>query len=639
MAKASLQTGTTNRTVGGDMTQDQIRVMDKSQLLDRNTLFDVFQEESNIERQYLLLALCDRAEELKCKTQINKLIKAFKDEIKDASKSDRCANNQTDFGRAEGELNCGNWIADSSGIRVLTMFGERLACYHPILPIERLFNIETKTEKITLAYERDYKWKEITVDKDTIASASKIVKLASYGIAVTSETAKSLVQYLADIENLNDIPVKNSTSKFGWHDEDFIPYDTYVVFDDESRFKDLAASLKSSGSFDIWLELVRKIRSNKSHYEPQVYMSASFASVLVSKLNMLPFILNVYGKTGGGKTVSLMLAASIWANPAEGKYITDSYATQNAFEIRLDILNHLPLLMDDLSKVRDKLNDNFTDLIYLLCSGKGKDRSNVDLGLNKVKSWSNTILSNMERPLATETMRGGAINRIIDVRMAEGDIFENGNAVVEVLRDNYGFAGEMFVELIKALPANDIIEIRKDFEKKIKEEAEKQKSRKEDKQILPLSLILTADKLATDYIFKDGIYLDIPLLVGMLKDVNEVSEGLRAYNAVMDYVKMNASRFAEVNNNGEYWGFIKDGYVNIIPTVLKNIATKENFSTKGFCEWADDKKLLRHNSKNQNVIRINDTSVRFYTIKMGFTVEPDKDCEFEDASQMELPFD
>ena len=225
------------------------------------------------------------------------------------------------------------------------------------------------------------------------------------------------MQYLADVENLNEIPVKNSTSKFGWHDNDFIPFDKKVIFDDESRFKELANSLRESGSYEIWLDLVKKIRSNTAHYEPQVYMSASFASVLVSKLNMLPFILNIYGKTGGGKTVSLMLAASIWANPSENKYITDSYATQNAFEIRLDILNHLPLLMDDLSKVKDKLNDNFTDLIYLLCSGKGKDRSNVDLGLNKVKCWSNSILSNMERPLAAETMRGGAINRIIDVRI------------------------------------------------------------------------------------------------------------------------------------------------------------------------------------------------------------------------------
>ena len=375
-------------------------------------------------------------------------------------------------------------------------------------------------------------------------------------------------------------------------------------------------------------------------------MAASFASVLLKPLNMLPFIVNLWGSTGKGKTVAMMLAASIWANPSENKYITDSYATQNAFEIRLDILNHLPLMMDDLSKVRDKLNDNFTDLIYLLCSGKGKDRSNVDLGLNKVKTWQCTILSNMERPLATDTMKGGAINRILDFEMVEGYIFESGNAVVEVLRDNYGFAGPKFVDLVKDLPEEALQNIRRDFEKKIKEEAERQGSVKEEKQILPLSVLLMADKMATDYIFEDGIYLDLPTMVANLKDVNDVSEGRRAYDTIIDYVKVNAIRFTEVNNNGEYWGFIKDGYVNIIPSVIKKIANAENFSIKAFCSWAKNENLLKtNNDRNQNMIKINGHTTRFYTIKMEQEEkEPESSINtdnygFVDAGQMELPFD
>ena len=629
------------------MTQEQIEVMDKDQLLNKDTLIDIFEEDSEANKQLLLIAMVDRAKELKCASAVKQFIKAFAEDVKAASKASRQqANNKTDFGYINGELNCGNWMANENGISVLTMFGEKLACYHPILPIERLFNIETKTEKITLAYKRDDEWREITVDKGIIASSTKIVKLADYGIAVTSETAKSLVQYLCDIENMNPIKVKNSTSKFGWHGKDFIPYDKGVVFDDESRFKDLAGSLTERGSFEIWLDLVRSIRKNTKHYEPQVYLAASFASVLVSKLNMLPFIVNLWGSTGKGKTVALMLAASVWADPGENKYITDSYATQNAFEIRLDILNHLPLLMDDLSKVRDKLNDNFTDLIYLLCSGKGKDRSNVDLGLNKVKTWSNTILSNMERPLATDTMKGGAINRILDFEMQEGYIFENGNAVVEILKDNYGFAGVKFIDLIKDLPAEVINNIRKEFEQKIKEEAKRQQSEKEEKQILPMSLLLTADKLATDYIFEDGIYLDLPTMVAQLKDVEEVSEGLRGYKSVMDYYEMYAGKFSSRNDfKPESWGYEEGGYLNIVPTVLRNISVNENFSIKAFCSWLKNKNLLRtNNDKFQNVVRIDGHTKRFYTIKLdydGKKHESSMNTEdgFVDAIQSELPFD
>ena len=627
------------------MTQESIKVLTKEQLYDKNTLLEIFQEKYESDKELLLIALEARAEELRCKTDISKLIKAFKRDAKEIARSNH-QNNITMFGHINGELNCGNWIADNNGIRILTFLGEKIACYHPILPVERLFNIETKTEKITLAYLRDDEWKEITVDKGLIASSTKIVKLADYGVAVTSESSKAMVQFLCDIENMNQIPIKNSTSKFGWHGEEFIPFDRSIVFDDESRFKELTESLKERGSYDIWLDMARKIRKNKKHYEPQLYMAASFASVLLKKLNMLPFIVNLWGSTGTGKTVALMLAASIWANPSENKYITDSYSTQNAFEIRLDILNHLPLMMDDLSKVRDKLNDNFTDLIYLLCSGKGKDRSNVDLGLNKVKTWQCTILSNMERPLAAETMRGGAINRILDFEMQDGYIFESGNAVVEILSDNYGFAGPRFVDYLKGIPYETLQIKRREFEKLIKEEAEKQGSVKEEKQILPLSVLLLADKIATDLIFDDGIYLDIPTMVANLKDVNEVSEGRRAYDTIIDYVKVNINRFSEVNNNGECWGFIEDYYVNINPAVLKNIASKENFSVKAFCSWAKKENLLKsNNDRSQNLITRNKRTTRYYTIRLEpeekepETLENTDEDGFQDATQMELPFE
>lgn len=612
--------------------------MTREQLLEKSTVMMVMEAKSEFERAQQINDYLERCKLHKCKCEATKLISSVKKELREEQKS-AVINNTTHFGYSTEELNCGMWVADMSGVKAFSdKGGYRLACYHPILPVERLFNLETGTEKIKLAYYRDRRWKTKIVDKDMIASNSKIVKLASYGIAVTTESSKNLVSYLADVENLNEIPVSKSTSKFGWQGEDFIPFDEAIKFDDESRFKELADSIQMMGSLEMWLDLVKKYRANKQHCEPQVYMSASFASVLVSKLNVLPFIVNLWGFTGRGKTVALKMAASIWADPGDGKYITDSYATQNAFEARLDVLNNLPLCLDDLSKVRDKIGGDFTDLVYLLCSGKGKDRSNIDLGINKAKTWGNTILSNMERPLATETMRGGAINRIIDFEMSEGYIFPNGegNKVVEILNENYGFAGYAFVEIVKKIGVPAIIDIRKDFEKQIKEEAKRQDSEKEEKQIIPLSLILTADKIATDYIFRDGIYLDIPLMVKNLKDVNEVSEGQRAYEAIFDYVYMYPGKFNSNMNdfNPESWGFVKDGYVNIVPTALRTIATKENFSIKAFCSWAKAKGVLRSNHDNRFTVRVGDNTRNYYSIKDTLTEEiPD----FQTAEE-EIPF-
>ena len=622
------------------MIQGEIMLMTREQLLEKSTVLEVLEAETELEQQQQINNYLERCRQLKIKTEATKLISACKRDLQNAQKQ-MVVNNTTHFeGENIPEFKCGMWIADMSGVKAFSdKGGYKLACYHPIMPVERLFNLETKTEKIRLEYFRDGKWKDIVVDKELIASNSKIVKLSSYGIAVTTESSKNLVSYLADVENLNQIKISKSTSKLGWIDGDFIPFDDSVKFDDESRFKDLIDSVKTRGSEDIWLDTVKSIRANKEHYEPQMMMAASFASVLVKKLNMLPFIINLWGKTGGGKTVTLMLACSIWADPSEGRYITDSYATQNAFEVRLDILNNMPLLMDDLSKIRDKLNDGFTDLIYLLCSGKGKERSNIDLGLNKSKTWSNTILSNMERPLATETMRGGAINRIIDVEMAGGDIYDNGNSIAGLVKENYGFAGRKFVGLIKDLPVEVIDRIRKDFEQKIKVEAAAQGSTKEEKQILPLSLILTADKIATEYFFEDGIYLDLPTMVRQLKDVEDVSEGKRAYEAILDYSVMYKGKFSESDYSPESWGFIKDGYINIVPAAMRKIAMEQNFSVKAFCSWAKENHVLRsNNKKSQNVIKIGNSPQRFYSIKQELIEEVEEISGFVTVEE-EIPFD
>jgi hypothetical protein len=223
--------------------------------------------------------------------------------------------------------------------------------------------------------------------------------------------------------------------------------------------------------------------------------------------------------------------------------------------------------------------------------------------------------------------------------MKPGHIFTNGNAVVETIKDNYGHAGREFVELVKKLGVDFIGNIRKEFEQLIKDEATRQESVKEEKQILPLSLILTADKLATDYIFKDGIYLDVAELVAQLKDVDEVSENERAYQAIIDTVSVNSQKFdPDENYKGEVWGFIKDGYVNIVPLIFRRMAESENYSVKGVCEWLKENNLLKHNDKNQNKVRVGTITRRYYTIKLPSEDDTEEE-QFHKADDQELPFD
>lgn len=631
-----------------------ITVLDAVSILSDDVLTEVFDEPDAIEQARLLLSLQEKAKGLGVKGKFDALVRAYKKVNREIARAENARpqnnsfDNYTKFDYFEDghEFYCGNWIADQEGVRTFTMFGEQLACYHPILITQRLMNAETGKEKVKIAFQKGFKWKEIVVDKGIIASSNKIVNLADYGVSVTSETSKSLVKFLSDLENFNiqELDTRISTSKFGWINGEFMPYGLDVEFDSESRFKDIFESVKPTGKYETWLNLMLKIRKS-GRYEPQLYMAGSFASVLLKPLNVLPFILNLWGDTGKGKTVALMVATSIWANPGENKYITDPVSSQVALEVRNDILNNLPMVIDDLSKTKDKYGDTFTDLIYMLCGGKGKDRSNVNLGLNKSTTWQNVVLTNIERPLASETMRGGAINRILDFEMADGSIFRNGNHVVSVINKNYGFAGKLFIDAIEDIGFDSIREMQQEYLEKIIEKAKEKGQEKEEKQTIPLSVMLVADKIATDYIFKDGIYLDFDRCVETLKNKGDVSENQRAYEFIMSEISININKFVpddEGNYKGECWGCIDGGYAIILVNAFNRICERGNFSNKGFLSWAAKNNLIVRDSagKNTKNKRFGSSHPRCVWLKMedGIVITQDGFITF-DEDQMDLPFD
>lgn len=590
----------------------KIEEVTKSDLLSREFMQEVFDEEDEIERGVNIANLMDRARELKAYTEFKVLLDAFRKAEREAlpekTKGTLCQ--WTNFESDEYDnMICGYWNATERGI--LKPNSDEYACYHPILPVERLKNIETGAEQIKLAYKRNGTWHEIVVPKSLIASASKIVALAEQGIAVTSENAKLLVKYLSDVENQNDnfIKIKRSTSKFGWLNKDFIPFDGDIIFDGDMKFKQVSESVTTQGSYTTWLDHVRTVRARK-RIESKFCLAASFASVLVAPLRGLPFFVDLWGGTEAGKSVALMLAASVWANPDENAFIGDYKSTETALEAKADMLNHLPMLLDDTSNQNRRLAENFESLVYVLCSGKGKTRSNKDIGINRESRWKNCIITNGEKPLTSYVNQGGAMNRILEIS-CDGYIFEDPRLTASVAKSNYGYAGRDFIKILKEIGVEGLMEIQKGFLDKLDNDEKMQK------QSLSLSIVLTADKIATDYIFKDGEYIDIEEAKQVLIDKNELSDNERCYRFILDRVVANRGRFDPRNENIEQWGVIEDNYVLMISTALSRLCKEEGYSRLSFLKWANDKGLIQGNSGRYDFTKkINGICVKYVKIKI-----------------------
>lgn len=608
-------------------------------ILEDSVFIELFEILDPIERSKRKVRLIQQAKKCGVKTEFEILLRGYNQADRDMKRQAKenytvsSLDNYTNFTGDYDRMYCGMWIANDKGIFSQKSGGiEEVVCYHPILPIERLKNLETGEEQIKLAYKRNGRWQEIIVPKTMITSANKIVALSGRGIAVTSENAKLLVKYLADVENGNDdyIDVQYSTSKLGWIGKDFIPYDTEIIFDGDSRFKQTFDSISEHGSYDVWINHVKELRAS-GRIEVKFLLAASFASVLVQILGGLPFFVDLWGETEGGKTVSLMVAASVWANPDESRYIGDFKTTDVALEAKADMLNHLPMFLDDTSKTSARIRDNFEGVVYDLCSGKGKSRSNKELGVNRENRWRNVFICNGERPLNSYVNQGGAINRILEVECGE-KIYVDPQHTVDVVKTNYGMAGKEFVDVIKKLGVDKIREIQKHFQSKLFD------TDKMQKQSISLSIVLTADKIATDYIFKDKAYISMNDAKMVLVDRNEISDNERCYQYLLDKIAMNGQRFDTVTNC-EKWGVLEGEYAVMYNPAFDDLCMSGRFSKKSFLSWASKNGIVQTDSRGNPTKqkKINGKNNRCVFLKITLDEEESGFVSVENM-QEELPF-
>lgn len=617
------------------LSQATIAQMQADDILSDST-FSELMGFDEVQRERLNQLLADRARELSVKTRYDKLYIAHKAEHKKTRKAElvtiqsNIGENVTNYSTDQyPDFRCGTWICDDNGVRFTGPFGVVWACPHPIILSRRLINLETRDEKAVIAFFRDGSWKERIFDKATILSASKTVPaMANCGILVTSESAKYLVKYLCDIESMNAdiIPIQYSTSKMGWNDEysEFMPFThKNVTFDSEMQFTQIYNSIRSHGNRDAHIQLLREVRK-RDRVEPMFCIAASLASVLVKPCGVLPFILHLFGDAGKGKTVATMIAASIWGDPNEDGYLTEPNSTAAGFEAYLDFLNNMPFICDDMSRIRRTLSSrdagDFSEFIYFLCGMSGKKRSNVHLGVNKPKTWRNCSITNGERPITREVSNGGELLRVIELKTKSGIIFDDGAGgknTADNVRENYGFFGREFIEIIRDIGFDEVRRIHEAFTNALY--ALDSENKKEGKQILPMALLLTADKIFTDYIMHDDVYLDMDMCFNMVIDKDAMNDNERAYEYIINDVRLNEKSFKEgsFENPPQRMGYFKGDWVLINPNTFSRIAEQGNFNKRMFIEWA-----VEHQKAEANAPRIdkrhnyNGVHGKFITIKM-----------------------
>lgn len=538
------------------------------------------------------------------------------------------------------ELQCGMYQCDENGVCYTGRMGEDIQVIsHPILPVKRIINIDSGDERLQIAYKRGTgrQWQTLITKADTVASAQKIIGLSNNGIAVNSENAKEVVRFLSDIvsRNFDEIPLQKSTAHLGWlEDGRFVPYAKDIEYDGEnSENLRMFNAFREEGSYDEWLKIAKEARAGKS-IPCRIALAGAFAAPLVSKFKALPFILHFYGETSKGKSVGLMLSASVWAEPSVGgAYIHPFNATKNAQETVASFCCNVPVYIDELQMIADR--KTFDDIIYMLCEGSSKPRATKDGGLQTKKNWLTCILTTGEFPIIKSNSGGGAVGRTIEVDYGGVPFFDDARTVANLLKENYGFAGRRFIE---ELQKPDTWEAAK----AVQESIYKQLSQADvqSKQMLSASILLTADRLAEAAIFHDGKYLTVEDIKPYLVTNQQADANFRCYQWLNGFIATNPKRFETEDNNGEVWGVRDDGVVYIIRTVFEKVLAEAGYSSTTFLNWAKQHNKIRfenYGTKSGNNRLTKRKQINGHpTTCIAFV--PDETDGFVEVDDAEMPF-
>ena len=610
-----------------EMTPMQIGTLSQYDLLDGELLLQLYDIANPADRARIRAMLVIRAKELGVWRAYQSVLNEYDREQSkiDAEYSDEDVN-VTDFSFQNAPLACGKWIADEKGVRRKKADGTlQWASPIPVLPTALLENISTGTEKVQLDFVKGGR-RSLICERSVTASASKVVGLADKGLEVTSENAKLLVQYLGEVisGNLDKIPCHEAVSVLGWNKHGFMPYTTDILFDGENENRHLYRAVRAKGEFAQWRDLTFALRSNETL---RIMMDASFASALVEPLSALPFVFHLWGKTGGGKTVSLCLAMSIWGDPRPGKLVRTMNMTQNAMLATAAFLNSIPFAGDELQTIKTRW-DSYDQLIMRVTEGIDRARMKYDK-TSEIKTWRCAFLFTGEEPCVKSSSGGGVVNRVLSFENTE-DLFsaESGSSVMALLSAHHGHAGEMFTDCVQS--QKDLPERFRELTGKVRE-----LTGTTDKQASSMALILLADQLAGECIYKDEPPLDPAISALYVADAKDVDPAKRAYQYVLDIIAKNIRKFRpDKDYKGEIWGRIDGDAALFNVTVLRQELTNEGFDFDAIKKaWRQSGYIqLATNNKYTHCTVCNGVKARYVKI-----VQPADELTKEDDEE-ELPF-
>ena len=476
------------------------------------------------------------------------------------------------------------------------------AAYTPVIISERIYNIDTQTEKAKISFKTDFgHWRHIVLPKSMIYNTRNIVNISNSGVNVTSETARNMVKWLSSLEaaNAQIIPMRQGVSKMGWRNNDtefILPgiATSYTIDIGDDAAESTISGLGQAGDFGAWIGIMQQLRArNKARF----IMAASFAAPLLKIVAQRSFLIHNWDNTRGGKSATLHAALSVWGNPEEIAKTFDDSKTN--LERTAALFTDLPLGINEYELLNERRKGEIDSTIYMISEGKGRGRGTKD-GVQKTVSWRTIALMTGESQITRANTRGGIFTRLIELRggpLADDDIFASN--IYPFTARNYGHAGKLFIEQVLRTDHNWL----RDTYNKTRLALRAKYPSKLESHLDAMACIALGDYLAGMWVFgaqesaagAEAIAM-VEMIAAEIVTKAEADEAERAWEWLPDWLAANENRFQSSygtgKNMGDVFGYRETGTIFIIKSELVKALKEEGFnSNKVLSAWADSNKI------------------------------------------------
>lgn len=285
--------------------------------------------------------------------------------------------------------------------------------------------------------------------------------LSGYGVSCNQTQFNLICEYLVIAINQlqDDERAELMRTQFGWADNDskFIIGDKEITADGvfysppSSATESIAAHLGAVGDYKKWQEVFNLYGTPGLEAHAFAALTA-FGAPLLKFTGQSGAAINViHPHSGTGKTTILHMCNSVWGHPKD--LCSTQKDTDNARILKLGVHNNLPYCVDEITNMPGMA---FSDLIYAMSNGKGKDRmeaSGNKLRANNTKWQTISLMSSnasfYEKLTGPKTTPDGEMMRMIEYKIDYTNVLDVNHAKAmfdHQLMDNYGHAGALFAD-------------------------------------------------------------------------------------------------------------------------------------------------------------------------------------------------